>query len=187
MCGHKCRAFTPFLGMPWRNGGTSGHISKQGCHSHQNCSHGGWVSWEPGKTCPLTAVRLQPLPTLSPEEAQNIKQKATTGRWPQIGGVHIKGMISTGPDSCLSPHTEKGFPGGSVVRVLDVGLIPGSGRSLEKGNGNPLQYSCLENSMDRGAWWTTVHGVTKSQTWLSTHIHRKALNSLTGDIWFSLI
>ena len=52
--------------------------------------------------------------------------------------------------------------------VGDVGSIPGSGRSPGEGNGNPLQYSCLENSMDRGAWWATVHGVTKSWTWLST-------------------
>ena len=42
--------------------------------------------------------------------------------------------------------------------------IPGSGRALGGGHGNPFQYSCLENPMDRGAWWTTVHGVTKSQT-----------------------
>ena len=47
------------------------------------------------------------------------------------------------------------------------GLIHGSGRSPGEGNGHPLQYSCLENSMDRGAWWVTVHGVAKSQTWLS--------------------
>ena len=50
--------------------------------------------------------------------------------------------------------------------------IPGSGRSPGAGHGNPLQYSCLENSMDRGAWWATVHWVAKNQTrlkWLSTH------------------
>ena len=46
----------------------------------------------------------------------------------------------------------------------DVGSIFGSGRSPGEGNGYPLQYSCLENSMDGGAWWATVHGVTKSQT-----------------------
>ena len=46
----------------------------------------------------------------------------------------------------------------------DQGLIPGSGRSPGEGNGNPLQHSCLENPMDRGAWWATVHGVAKSQT-----------------------
>ena len=55
----------------------------------------------------------------------------------------------------------------------DPGSIPGSGRSLGEGNGNPLQYPCLENSMDEGAWQATVHGVTKSQTQLSdfTLIH----------------
>ena len=50
----------------------------------------------------------------------------------------------------------------------DPGLIPGSGRSPEEGNGNPLQYSGLENSMDGGAWWAIVHGVAKSRIQLST-------------------
>ena len=49
----------------------------------------------------------------------------------------------------------------------DMDSIPGSGRSPGEGNGNPPQFSCLENLMDRGAWWTTVHGVTKNQTRLS--------------------
>ena len=70
----------------------------------------------------------------------------------------------------------RGFPGGSVVKnppgnagdTEVVGSIPGSGRSPGVGNGNPLQYCCLENSMDRGTWWAIVHGVTKSRTWLST-------------------
>ena len=48
--------------------------------------------------------------------------------------------------------------------VNDVGSVPGLGRSPEEGNGNPLQYSCLENPMDRGAWQKAVHGVTQSQT-----------------------
>ena len=48
--------------------------------------------------------------------------------------------------------------------TTDTGSIPGSGRSLGEGNGNSLQYSCLENSMDRGAWWAKVYGVTKNQT-----------------------
>ena len=51
----------------------------------------------------------------------------------------------------------------------DAGLIPGSGRSPGVGNGNPHQYSCLGNLIDRGAWWATVHGVTKSQTQPNTH------------------
>ena len=49
----------------------------------------------------------------------------------------------------------------------DLGSIPGLGRSPGEGNGNPLRYSCLENPMDGGAWWATVHGVTKSRTRLS--------------------
>ena len=50
----------------------------------------------------------------------------------------------------------------SAGDIRDMGLIPGSRRSPEGGHGNPLQYSCLESSMDRGAWWATVHGVTES-------------------------
>ena len=55
----------------------------------------------------------------------------------------------------------------SACRAGDPGSIPGLGRSPGEGNGNPLQYSCLENSMDWGAWWATVHGVAKSRTRLS--------------------
>ena len=65
-----------------------------------------------------------------------------------------------------------GFPGGTAVKdppanASDVGSIPGSGRSPRVGNGNLLQYSCLENSLDRGDWKAIVHGVVKSQTQLS--------------------
>ena len=65
-----------------------------------------------------------------------------------------------------------GFPGGasgkeSSCNAGDTGLIPGSRRSPGEGHGDPLQYSCLENPMDRGAWWAIVHGVEKSQTQLS--------------------
>ena len=64
------------------------------------------------------------------------------------------------------------FPGGSAGKepacnVGDSGSIPGSGISPGEGNGNPLQYSCLENPLNRRAWWATVHGVAKSQTQLS--------------------
>ena len=54
----------------------------------------------------------------------------------------------------------------STYNVGDQGSIPGLGISPGEGNGNSLQYSCLENSMDRGSWWATVHGVAKSQTLL---------------------
>ena len=65
-----------------------------------------------------------------------------------------------------------GFRGGSdnkesTCKAGDLSLIPGLGRSPGEGNGNPLQYSCLENPMDREAWWATVHEVTKNRTQLS--------------------
>ena len=83
-----------------------------------------------------------------------------------------------------------GFPGGASGKEpacqcrrhkWDVCSIPGSGRSSEGEYGNPLQYSCLENPMDRGAWWAAVHRIAQSQTWLkqlSTHtcIHACALS-----------
>ena len=70
------------------------------------------------------------------------------------------------------------FSGATVIKNLpanaqdvgDTSSVPGSGRSLGEGNGNPFQYSCLENFMDRGAWQATVHGVTKSGTGLGTQV-----------------
>ena len=67
------------------------------------------------------------------------------------------------------PSPTMGFPSGSVGKESacnagDPGLIPGLGKSPGEGNGNPLQCSCLENSLDRGAWWATVHGVAKGWT-----------------------
>ena len=85
-----------------------------------------------------------------------------------------------------------GFPGGTSGRepacsagaIRDAGSIPGSGRSPVEERGNLLQYSCLENPMDSGAWWATVHGVVKSQTrleWWSTHTHTR----LGWDCWIT--
>ena len=70
----------------------------------------------------------------------------------------------------------QGFPHSSVSKESacnagDLGLIPGSGRFPGEGNGNPLQYSCLENSVDRGAWWATVHGVARVGHNLATKPH----------------
>ena len=69
--------------------------------------------------------------------------------------------------------------------VRDVGSIPGTGRSPGEGDGNPFQYSCLGNSMDREAWQTTIHGVTNSQMQLSTHrpAHTHT-HSLPKNIYF---
>ena len=85
-----------------------------------------------------------------------------------------------------------GFPGGSVVKnspatgaAGDSGSIPGSGRSPRGGHPNPLQYSCLENPMDRGAWWATVYRVEKSRIQLkrlSTHTHSLELLQ-TMQLW----
>ena len=80
------------------------------------------------------------------------------------------------------------FPGGSdgkasAYNARDLGLIPGSGISSGEGNGNPVQYSCLENPMDGGAWYLTVHGVAKSQTLLSDFT---SLHILTTDEYTTL-
>ena len=91
------------------------------------------------------------------------------GGLPSMGSHRVRhdwSDLAAGADGNL------GFPGGSDSKESawnagDLGLIPGSRRSPGRGNGNPLQYSCLEHSMDRGAWWALLHGVAKSWTWLS--------------------
>ena len=70
---------------------------------------------------------------------------------------------------CGSWNMVKNLPA-NAGGISDAGSIPASGRSPGVENGNPLQYSCLENSMDRGAWWAAVYRVVKNQTRLSTHI-----------------
>ena len=80
----------------------------------------------------------------------------------------------------------KGFPGGTVVKnppvnagdTRDVGSVSGLGRSPGRGNGNPLQYSCLENPMHRGAWQVIVHGIAKSRTWLSDWAQHTSMYNL---------
>ena len=79
-----------------------------------------------------------------------------------------------------------GFPGGSGVLPANAGdtgddMIPGSGRYPGGGNGNPLQYSYLENPMDRGDWWATVHGVAKSWTRLSMHTCNMFIHNLIQE------
>ena len=75
-------------------------------------------------------------------------------------------------DMNSGPHEPSGFPGSSAGKESasstgDLGLIPGLGRFPGEGNGKPLQYPSLENSMDRGAWWAAVHGIAKSWAQLS--------------------
>ena len=87
----------------------------------------------------------------------------------------------------LSSQPPKSFSGGSDSKVSacnvgDLGSIPGWGSSPGEGNGNPLQYSCLENSTDGGAWWATVHGVAKSQTPLSDFIFTFHFHALEKEM-----
>ena len=109
----------------------------------------------------------------NPLQYSCLKNPMDRGAWQAIGHRVTRSQIRL---KWLSMHAciyiYLGLPWwlsakGSTCWCRDVGSTPGSGRSPGEGNGNPLQYSCLENPMDRGAWWATVHGVTKSQTRLS--------------------
>ena len=89
----------------------------------------------------------------------------------------------------LVPAT--GFPGGSVVKNLpanagDVGSSPGSGRSPEEGNSNPLQYSCLGNPMDRGDWWATVHEMQRVGHDLMIKQKQHKLKAILKAIFFKI-
>ena len=91
--------------------------------------------------------------------------KVTTSKWVSWIGVPLLRATSFFSNYSFDKlHLNScGFPGGSVSKQSacnagDLGLIPGLGRSPGEGNGNPLQYSCMENSMDRGTWWAAVHG-----------------------------
>ena len=110
---------------------------------------------------------------------------ATKGRESEVKGSRLPGACTPLSEwldlradraahypSLFAEGLGRGYPGGSEVKAFvcnagDLGSIPGSGRSPGEGNGNPLQYSCLENPMDGGAWWATVHGITKSRKRLS--------------------
>ena len=92
--------------------------------------------------------------------------------------IYLKSMRLWGQDTLFSQFTECSEYRVSLVaqtiknlsvNAKDVSSIPGLGRFPGEGNGNPLQYSCLGNPKDREAWWATVHGVTKSRTWLRAH------------------
>ena len=85
---------------------------------------------------------------------------------PELTGVYVCSHSGI----YMNTKYSTGFPGGSdgkesACKAGDLGSIPGLGRYLGEGKGYPLQRSCLENSMDKGTWWATVHGVAKSRTW----------------------
>ena len=115
-----------------------------------------------------------------PNNSKTEERKGHTGPWGQPRGEELPCRLLSCPGG--SQHRMfkilcflilKSFPGGSdgkksACSAGDLGLIARSRRSPGEGNGNPLYYSCLENSLDRGAWWAIYHGVTKSQTQLSS-------------------
>ena len=113
---------------------------------------------------------------------ENLHQTGISGRCPRHSALTVCHFIcctcSFFPTGSSSTH---GFPGGSAVKnppadAGDTGSIPGSGRSPGGGNGSPLQYSCLENPMDRGGWWATVHEVAKTER-LMLHSHKRDQDS----------
>ena len=89
--------------------------------------------------------------------------------WTRTAGAAPRGGLSFLGSFRTPPISRRAFPGGSVVKnppasAGEAGSAPGSGRSPGEGNGSPLQFSCLENPMDRGAWWAAVHGVIERRT-----------------------
>ena len=99
-------------------------------------------------------------PSLQSRDKKSESNKSSGKLWKWEGALGLSWWLSSEESACNAGETG------------DLGSIPGLERSPGEGNGNPLQYSCLENPRDRGVWWTTVHRVAKSQTqlkWLSTH------------------
>ena len=109
-------------------------------------------------------------------EAYNAREKNQYSVYLSKLGVSCQIDEVVLPILIFFPLSLFGFPGGSEDKVSackagDLGSTPGLGRCPGEGNGNPLQYSCLENPMDRGAWGATVHRVAKSRTRLSDFTH----------------
>ena len=112
-------------------------------------------------------MRRHRIPRESPEEAHSpLDGRVSIGNGSIVVSPKWSFEKGTESNSFLSDSAGK-ESSRSAGDIGDMGLIPGSERSPGGGNANSLQYSCLENFVDRGAWWTTVHGVAKSQTWLN--------------------
>ena len=124
--------------------------------------------------------KRQPTPIFLPGKPYGQRSLTGYGPWDHKESDTTERLTHTHTQSLV------GFPGGAVVKkpptsAEDLDLIPGSGRAPGGGNGYPLQYSCLENPMDRGAWWVPGHGVAKSRTQLKQlSIHSIQLLNLLG-------
>ena len=131
-----------------------------------------------------------PLKKWSSHHSQQESLKCSTWMQPQ----KRQNDLCSFPRQTIQYHNNPSlcFPGGSEVKAFackagDPGSIPGLGRSPGEGKGNLLQYSCLENPTDRGAWQVTVHGVAKSRTRLSdfTSLHASTSNDEEAEVeWF---
>ena len=164
-------------------------------HPFQVISPNSWPHLSPSTPCPLSSPLVNQLAfprfhsSLQPEpwfpallKRKWLKRVAilpdSPSPFPIDSSTHLTELLfprrrlNYSCQACWWPPCCPGIPGGSDTKESacnagDLGSIPGSGRSPGERNGNPLQYSCLENSMDSGAWQAIVHGVTKSQTRLS--------------------
>ena len=149
-CGHLCR-----VASQWE---PQGDLSSQILEGHLGTNllkmkGKRKFSWK-HSTCKATLVsRLGKLEPLEQPERESMLEQSRLQGW-------------TGSQSICPAKMVKNPPA-NAGDVRDTGSIPGLGRSLGGGHSNPLQYSCLENPMDRGAWWATVHGVAKSWPGLS--------------------
>ena len=132
--------------------------------------------WSIAKLCSrLSSTPRSPLCVIPPHFCQSVAWNTNPTPGPYSSLSVLSGTETSELPSQILLSQLLGFLGGTVAKHLparsgdagDMGSIPGSGRSPGGGHGNPLQYSCLENPMDRGAWWATVHGVAKSQAQLS--------------------
>ena len=155
-------------------GGSSGKESDCHCRRHKKHEFNPWV----GKI--LWRRAWKPSPVFLPGKFHGQRSLVGYGPWGHTVGhdwatehthIHIYNCV------LYIRICERGLPRWlsgkeSACQARDAGLIPGSGRSPRRGNGNPFQYSCLENHMDRGAWQATVHGVIwVRHNWVSRHTY----------------
>ena len=160
-----CGYLQCYILLPWQISGYSPDITERGLGKR-------WMHSSTAVIYPFYHSNAVDVHNL--KNRDNGQSKEIIRKWcVEYLSLHFKwNLLNCKFTSCNFPG---GFPVGSdgkesACSAGDPGSILGSGRSLGGGNGHPRQSSCLENSMDRGAWQATVHGVTKSQTWLRTAI-----------------
>ena len=142
---------------------------------------------------------MRPQPALSNQRGHcNEEPHSTTSEWPPLdtnkntqqwstAQPKIQQFLKRYQTHLYYSYLSGGIPDGSAGEksacnsgdTRDAGSIPGLERPLGGGNGNPLQYSCLENPMDRGAWWAAVHGFAKSRTRLSADADKERMSQVT--------